>query len=183
MAHRKMTASTDEQITLRMAGLEDIPELSAMAGRIFQETYTGMMPEEDLRAYIGTAFSAGQIRSEWALPVSTFIIASCGLAWAGYAKINTRRRVERPEPGKYMEIERLYVLQKFHGKRIGTVLMDACSRYAGDNGIQTIWLNVWEHNTHAIEFYRRRNFEMADWSIFMRGNDAQKALWMKKNVY
>ncbi|HMH23018.1 MAG TPA: GNAT family N-acetyltransferase [Puia sp.] len=175
-----MNTSATEKISLQTAASGDLSGLAALAGTIFQETYTGMMPEEDLRAYIATAFSGEQIHSEWILPTSHFIIAFCGQALAGYAKISTRRRAERPEPGKYMEIERLYILQKFQGRKIGAALMDACVRLAGDQGFQTIWLNVWEQNTRAIGFYKRREFVLVDWSFFMRGKDRQKGLWMKR---
>jgi GNAT superfamily N-acetyltransferase len=153
-----------------------------MAGKIFWETFTGNMPEEDLLTYIMKAFSAEQFRTEWADPECTFLIAFDDGQWAGYAKINTRRRPERPEPEKYIEIERLYVLKEYHGRRIGAELMDACVRYALDNQFPMLWLNVWERNTRAIEFYLRRDFVFADSSVFMRGNDPQKALWMKKRL-
>lgn len=171
-----------EKISLRRADFADIPALSAMAGRIFQETFTGMMPEEDLQAYIVKALSPDQFQSEWTDPATTFIIASCGGEWAGYTKITTRRRPERPEPEGYIEIERLYVFKSYHGRGIGSRLMDSCVRHAASHGFQTLWLTVWERNTQAIEFYRRRDFEFVDWSIFMRGNDPQKALWMKKKL-
>jgi diamine N-acetyltransferase len=177
-----MANSTDEKISLRPAGPEDLPALAAIAGKIFWETFTGMMPEEDLQAYILTAFSKDQFQSEWTSPSNTFLLAFCGREWAGYAKISTSRRVERPEPEKYLEIERLYVLRKYHGRKIGAGLMYSCIRYALDNGVQTVWLNVWERNIQAIEFYQRWNFEFVDSSISMRGNDPQKALWMKKKL-
>lgn len=173
---------TQEKISLRAAGFADIPALSAMAGRIFHETFTGMMPEEDLQAYIVKALSPDQLHSEWTDPATNFIIASRGGEWAGYAKINTRRRPERPEPEGYIEMERLYVLKGYHGMGIGSLLMESCVRYAVDHGFKTLWLTVWERNTQAMEFYRRKGFEFVDWSIFMRGNDPQKALWMKKKL-
>jgi GNAT superfamily N-acetyltransferase len=167
-------------IHLRRAALEDLPALSAMAGKIFWETFTGKMPETDLQSYITQAFSPDQLHSGWSDPACIFIIALYKGQWAGYAKINTRRRTERPEPAPYIELERLYVLKACHGQGVGAALMDACVQHAVDHGFQTLWLNVWERNTQAIEFYRRRGFDHVDWSIFMRGDDAQKGLWMKK---
>src|SRR5882762_4902721 len=167
--------SINEIITLRMAVMEDMPALAAMAGKIFWETFTGKMPEEDLQTYIATAFSPDHIFSEYNDPASVFIIASYDGQWAGYAKINTRKRPERPEPERYIEIERLYILGEYHGRKIGAGLMDTCLQYARDHGFRAIWLNVWEKNTRAIEFYQRMHFTHVDWCIFMRGNDPQKA--------
>lgn len=167
-------------IVLREAVYEDLPALCAMAGEAFRDAYTGKMPEEDLQAYIAHAFSQAKVRTEWENAGNTFIIAVYGQEMAGYAKINTNPRPERQEAATYIELERLYLLTEFQGRQIGTILMEHCIRYATGLGFTTLWLNVWEHNTAAIKFYQRWNFEFVDWTIMMRGNDPQKALWMRK---
>jgi ribosomal protein S18 acetylase RimI-like enzyme len=45
-----------------------------------------------------------------------------------------------------------------------------------------IWLGVWEHNEHAISFYKKFGFEQFGDHIFMLGNDAQTDLLLKKNL-
>jgi GNAT superfamily N-acetyltransferase len=174
--------NTDKKISLRTPTNEDIPALAAMAGKIFWHTFTGMMPESDLQRYIATAFTPEQFLCEWMDIGNTFIIAFYDQQWAGYAKINTRKAAERREVEKYIEVERLYLLPEYQGHGIGPLLMDYCVHYAMDHGYDTLWLNVWARNTNAIDFYLRCGFEHVDWSIRMRGNDPQKALWMKKNL-
>lgn len=176
------TTPNEEQISVRPVQYEDIPSLSAMAGRLFWEAFTGKMPEADLLAYIAVAFTPEKMLIEWKEKNNTFLLAFFGQEQAGYAKINTSRRIERQEIEKYIEMERLYLFKQFHGKKIGAFLMNHCLQYAKDNGFDMIWLNVWERNTAAIEFYQRWGFQMVDWTIMMRGNDPQKALWMKKHL-
>ena len=176
------TISTGNKIHLRTAGYEDMPAVAELAGKAFWNTFTGLMPEKDLQNYIAGAFSAGQFRREWRDAGCIFILAFSDDVLAGYAKINTNRRKERPEADKYIELERLYLLKEFQGKKIGATLMQYCIRYARENGFNALWLNVWEQNIHALKFYQRRNFKIMDTSVMMRGNDPQKALWMKKEL-
>lgn len=177
---REEYTTTDLTIHLRKASAEDIPALCTMAGKAFRDAYTGKMPEEDLLAYIIKAFSYAQVLAEWQDAGNTFLLAFYGQELAGYAKINTNPRPERQETGKYIELERLYLLTEFQGRQIGTVLMEHSIRHATGLGYSALWLNVWEQNTAAIRFYQRWGFEFVDWTIMMRGNDPQKALWMRK---
>lgn len=177
---REMNTTTNSTIHLRNAKAEDIAALCALAGKAFRDAYTGKMPEEDLQAYIIKAFSQAQVFAEWQDAGNTFLLAFDGQELAGYAKINTNPRPERQETDQYIELERLYLLTQFQGRQIGTVLMEHSIRHATGLGYTALWLNVWEHNTAAIKFYQRWNFEFIDWTIMLRGNDPQKALWMRK---
>ena len=73
---------------------------------------------------------------------------------SGYAKISTQPKEERMDIEKYIEMERLYLLNRYRGRKIGALLMDYCIRHARGQGFDMLWLNVWERNTGAIEFYR-----------------------------
>lgn len=171
-----------QAINLRIAEEADIDALCQMAGKLFWEAFTGMMPEEDLLGYVSKAFTPEIFRKEMNNPHITFIIATYEDQWAGYAKLNTTNRKERADVIRYIELERLYLFKAFHGKRIGAALMDHSIILAEEKGYNTLWLNVWEQNHKAIQFYLSYGFEMVDQSIMMRGNDAQKALWMKKSL-
>lgn len=179
----EMSATTiDPLVQLRLVTAEDLPQLVAIAGPLFHEAYTGLMPEEDLITYVATAFTAEKMQAEWEIKENIFLLVTYGQEAAGYAKIGTRRRPERPEPEAYIELERLYLFNKFQGKKIGTALMNYSLQYARDRGYEVLWLNVWERNTGAFGFYQRWGFELVDWTIMMRGDDPQKALWMRKRL-
>jgi ribosomal protein S18 acetylase RimI-like enzyme len=171
-----------DKVNVREASDADIPALGVMAGKAFRDAYTGKMPEDDLLAYVGKAFSQEQLLAEWQDDQYLFLLAFYGQELAGYAKISTKARPERKEVDKYIELDRLYLLTAYQGQQIGKLLMEHCIGYAREHGFPELWLNVWERNTVAIQFYQRWGFEMIDWSIMMRGNDAQKALWMRKKI-
>ena len=174
------TITSDQPIHLCEVQIQDLPALSIMGGRLFHEAYTGMMPEQDLQEYVATAFSPEKVRAEFLQPGVTFLVAKYEGEWAGYAKLNTNKRKESKEVERFIELERLYLFKKFQGKKIGAQLMEYCLHFAKEKGFDTLWLNVWEQNKTAIGFYEKWQFEYVDWTIMMRGNDPQKALWMRK---
>jgi ribosomal protein S18 acetylase RimI-like enzyme len=81
-----------------------------------------------------------------------------------------------------IEIERIYVLQQYHDKKAGAALMAHCMEYATNNGYNTIWLGVWEHNHRAISFYKRWGFELFGSHPFILGDDHQTDVLMKKEL-
>lgn len=81
-----------------------------------------------------------------------------------------------------MEIERIYVLQKYQGKKIGQILYEKAIQIAHDKQVKYVWLGVWEQNLRAINFYKKNDFIEFDKHIFKLGNDAQTDIMMKKNI-
>ena len=60
--------------------------------------------------------------------------------------------------------------------------MRACLNEAEKRNCDTVWLSVWEHNTHAQIFYRKWGFVEAGTQIFQLGDDPQNDLLMKRPV-
>jgi len=78
-----------------------------------------------------------------------------------------------------MEIERIYVLQSMHGKRVGHLLLQTAISEAVASSMEFLWLGVWEQNVKAIQFYKRHGFVAFGTHVFMLGNDAQTDILMK----
>jgi len=54
-----------------------------------------------------------------------------------------------------MEIERIYVLAAYHGKKVGQILYDKAMQVAEEINSPFVWLGVWEKNPRAIRFYEK----------------------------
>lgn len=78
-----------------------------------------------------------------------------------------------------LEIERIYVLKDYHGKKIGQKLYEKAIEIAKEKDAKYIWLGVWEENHRAINFYQKNGFEVFDKHIFVLGNDEQTDIMMK----
>ena len=82
-----------------------------------------------------------------------------------------------------MEIERIYVLQAFHGTGLGQRLYDKAIEIALQYQLDYVWLGVWEENKRAIRFYEKNGFVTFSRHIFRVGEEEQTDLMMKKLLH
>ena len=54
-----------------------------------------------------------------------------------------------------LDIDDFCVRDGLRGQHVGTRLFDYCKQYAAQNGVDIIYLNVWEFNQSAAAFYER----------------------------
>ncbi|MBS1660127.1 MAG: GNAT family N-acetyltransferase, partial [Bacteroidetes bacterium] len=83
---------------------------------------------------------------------------------------------------KAIEIVQLYADLKMIGKGVGAALMEAALDVGRAEGMDWVWLGVWEENHRAIAFYRKWGFERFGEHVFFVGLDAQTDWWMKKKL-
>jgi ribosomal protein S18 acetylase RimI-like enzyme len=169
-------------ITLRRALLEDMQVIANLAATIFKETFSDMMPQEELHTYVAEAFSKNRITSELSNEKAIFIVAFLDQTLIGYAKLNVDKPPKGLDVEKALEMERLYILKAYHGYRAGSELMQYCIDYARNGQFAIVWLAVWEKNLKAIGFYQKWGFEQFGSQLFMRGNDPQLGLFFKKEL-
>ena len=81
-----------------------------------------------------------------------------------------------------MEVERIYVLQKYQGLKAGQALLNKSILLAKEKHLDFIWLGVWENNKKAIQFYEKNNFIVFDKHYFLLGTEKQTDLMMKLNL-
>jgi len=112
-------------------------------------------------------------------PNSEFYFALFDNKVIGYLKINFGQAQTELKDKKALEIERIYVLKKFHGKKVGQILYDTAFKIAKQTGANYLWLGVWEKNPRAINFYKKNGFVEFDKHIFKLGDDEQTDIMMK----
>jgi ribosomal protein S18 acetylase RimI-like enzyme len=78
-----------------------------------------------------------------------------------------------------LEIERIYVLKDFHGKKVGQLLFDKAITIAKAKHVAYVWLGVWEENKRALQFYTKNGFVEFDQHVFVLGDEAQTDIMMK----
>ena len=135
-----------------------------------------------MQAFLAKNFNEEAIRKEIKSAKNTFMIALVHKQVVGYAKLS--EATELPELGtiKHIEVSRLYASKEKIGSGVGKALMNECIECAKQKTKDVIWLGVWEHNQHAIQFYRRWGFEKFSEQTFVLGYDLQKDWLMKKDI-
>jgi ribosomal protein S18 acetylase RimI-like enzyme len=171
-----------EQIEIRLIGVGDVLVLQQLACQTFTETFAHCNTPENLSKYLEEKYSVETLGAELANPLSVFYIAACAGKVAGFLKLNTgAAQTELQEPDA-LEIERIYVLQEFHGKGVGQVLFDKAIAEAVNANCRYVWLGVWEENYRAIRFYTKNGFVKFDTHIFKMGDDEQTDWMMKRMI-
>ncbi|MEY4038429.1 MAG: hypothetical protein RIR67_739 [Bacteroidota bacterium] len=172
-----MTAIKIKKITLA-----DIVQLQEIGRQTFAETFSSTNTEENMKAYLEEGFSNAKLSAELDNPNSEFYFATLNNTVIGYLKINFGLAQTELKDDKALEIERIYVLQEFHGKKVGQLLYDQAIHLAKEKKADYVWLGVWEKNHRAIQFYTKNGFVEFDQHIFVLGDDEQTDIMMKLEI-
>lgn len=165
--------------TIRAISISDLPQLQKIGKTTFAETFTEHNTKEDLDKYLELSFSNEKLSSELNTPNSSFYFAEIEHNVVGYLKINFGASQTELKDNEALEIERIYVLQAFHGKKLGQALYEKAISIAKEMKVKYVWLGVWEQNNKAIQFYKKNGFVQFDTHIFKLGNDEQTDIMMK----
>lgn len=168
-----------ETIEIKRVSLNEIDQLQTIGKYTFYETFAISNTEENMKMYLENGFSIEKLTTQLSDDNVEFYFAKLGNKVIGYLKINFGASKSQFKEDNAMEIERIYVLKEFHGKKIGQILCDKAIEIAIQKKSDYVWLGVWEENGRAIRFYRKNGFREFGKRIFKLGNDEQKDLIMK----
>jgi diamine N-acetyltransferase len=100
----------------------------------------------------------------------------------GYIKLRWDRGAEFFPNDKNVELQRIYVLEKYWYKGYGKVLLDCAERFASERDCKWIYLVVWFENDVAIRFYERHEWQQFATKDFKFGNEIHHDIVMRKNL-
>lgn len=169
-------------ISITVANINHVSALNELSITTFCDAFGPDNSQEDMDKYVAEEMSIPKLTDELKDGNNIFFIAWMKDEMAGYAKMRLHKKPEELSANNPIEIERIYVLQKYHGQKIGTALMSHCINHALASKHDVLWLGVWEHNHHAIAFYNKWGFEIFGTHPFVLGNDHQTDLLMKKQL-
>ena len=168
-----------ENVEIIRASIKQIDKLQKIGHQTFYETFSSENTEEDMMKYLNDQFSTNKLKSQLTDNNSEFYFAMLENRVIGYLKINCGDSQTENINDLAFEIERIYVLREFHGKKVGQLLFDKAIEIAKQKEVDYVWLGVWEQNPRAINFYRKNGFVAFDKHIFKLGDDEQTDIMMK----
>lgn len=167
---------------IRECSVEDVKLLQKICSETFKETFEEENTEENLNQFLEEAYNLEKLTKELKdINSKTYLVFEDDEV-VGYLKLN--RGDAQTEDGyeNSLEVQRIYILKKCKGKGIGSELMKLSEEEAKKYGLSYIWLGVWEHNTAAIEFYKKNGFKKFSEHVFVLGDDRQTDYLMKKTL-
>jgi len=166
-------------VIIRPAFRLDLAALQAIGRKTFVETFADSNSAENLAAYLEEGFSVDKLGAELRNENSQFYFALQKEEVIGYLKVNWGDAQSEKQDPHALEIERIYVLQQYHGTQVGALLYQQALAIAKARKAPYIWLGVWEENPRAIRFYQKQGFVEFGEHIFQLGDDAQRDVLMK----
>jgi ribosomal protein S18 acetylase RimI-like enzyme len=154
---------SDTKLTIRPAKLGDEQALALVGAATFLETYAHMIPGTDLVTHCATKHSPETYAAWLRDPSVTIWLAETEiLAPVGYLVLTKATLpVEDPHPHD-LEVQRIYVLSRFHRTGMGNALMNLAISKAMSRGADRVVLGVHNENARALAFYKRQGFEIID---------------------
>ena len=153
--------------------VNDTETLLELSYDTFYEAFDAQNTAENMKAYSDSAFTAEKIRNELNNPDSRFYFIYSNNTPAGYLKVNVDSAQSEPMGHDSLEVERIYILQKYHKQGLGKELLNLSYDIARELNKNKIWLGVWEKNENAIGFYKKQGFKKTGSHSFFMGEDEQ----------
>ncbi len=169
-------------ITIRKADITEVELLTKLSITTFCDSYAHVNTKENLDKYLEDNMQSSILQSELEDNKNSFFFAYYNGCIAGYIKLRKGYVPTELLEAIPIELERIYVLKEYKGKKIGAAFIKYSEKYAMETGYNTLWLGVWEHNTNALKFYLHLGFEIFGSHVFLFGNDEQTDLLMKKVI-
>lgn len=140
-------------ITFTEATTADIPLLHTLGEKIFRQTYSHMLPEEQIQYMLRWMYSPENLENQMQNN-NTYYIVYYGETPCGY--IGIERQGER-----LFHLQRLYLDETFRGKNIGRLMMQKIFDHAHTQspGGATIELNV-NRDNKTVEFYKKMGWQI-----------------------
>jgi len=167
------------QIEIKKALQTDFEVIQTIGRQTFFETFADCNSEENMQKYLSESFSIDRLTNELNDPNVEFYLAIEANRPIGYLKINYGSSQTENLDNEALEVERIYVIKEFHGKKAGQLLYNKAMEIAIQRNAAYIWLGVWEHNEKAIRFYQKNGFVEFNRHNFILGNDVQTDIMMK----
>lgn len=169
-------------IEIKKATIEDLNTIKSLGKQTYTETFAKNNTPKNNAKYLNKNFNSNQLSIEISNTNSSFYLAYYENQPIGFLKTNQSDAQTEYFEEPTLEIQRIYVLQAFHGKKIGQLLLDVAIKIAKQLAVDFIWLGVWEENHKALHFYAKNGFVTFDKHVFVLGDDKQTDLLMKLEI-
>lgn len=168
-----------DSLNIRRVDVLEVEELRQISITTFTETFAKNNSEANMQQYLNDALSVEKLAHELSQTDSEFYFVLVDNHIAGYLKVNFGAQQTELHNLDAVEIERIYVLQQYHGKQVGQQLFNRAISVACQRNAPYLWLGVWEENHRAIAFYKKYGCTVFDKHVFVLGDDRQTDILMK----
>lgn len=149
---------------LRRASVADAGKLSIVGIATFLENFANDHDGDEVVSYLAESHSPDWYARALAEPgTAAWIVEEAAGCPVGYAML-VSAGVPGSDPETDIELKRIYLLSRWHGRGFGAKLYDAVEAEARARGARRMLLSVYVENHPAQRFYTARGFaRMGRW--------------------
>ncbi len=169
------------EISFRKPPTEDALRISLLFKQVYLQTYAKEGISHEFANFISKKFSPEAVaqnieRSDQSLLIAYFKDNPVGIAQVIHKSRCPIGNVEMPE------LDKLYVLERFHGKSIGHVLLKEIEKLVVRSGYKEICLEVYSKNPRAIAFYESKGYSTIGTVDFVMETNTYENFVMTKKL-
>ncbi|TDQ25625.1 GNAT family N-acetyltransferase [Tenacibaculum caenipelagi] len=169
-------------IEIRTASGKDI-EIIALLGRVtYSESHGHFIDNfSDLVKYNDEAFSIQKTKENLLDKNNIYFIMYADSFPVGYAKLVLHATIDCVAAKNVCRLERIYILNEFIGRQIGSKLLDACIQKATQQNFDELWLTTYIKNDKAIQFYQKQKFQrIGSYNFLVNGKGYENIVFSKE---
>ncbi|AQV92309.1 N-acetyltransferase [Cupriavidus necator] len=155
-----------DDLTIRLATQADAAAIAAVHALCWHQAYGELLPN-DLLANVTVESRLPARHRILADPSVACFVAASEAEVVGFADCGPCRGAEQECQG---EVYALYVLQSFHGRRVGLRLLSSCATDLARRGCSSMRLWSLEENARARKFYESTGGRLVDRRSSARGS-------------
>lgn len=171
-----------EYMNIKEISRADVPVLRELAIRIFVDTFSESNTPENMNAFLESDYRVECFEQDFNDDSARHFFIVDNETPVGYLRVRKNSEADHYLGTNTMEIHRLYVDKRFHGRNAGALLMQHALDIAKVRQVDWVWLGVWEKNLRALRFYEKWGFERFSEHVFQMGDDAQIDWLLKKKI-
>lgn len=169
-------------MNIRPAKLADASAFAQISAETFALACPPDTKPENLAAYIQSELNIQKFEHYLASPSKLFFTVEVDQATAGYLLLSIGDAPSQIKASKPLELQRIYVSQKYHGTGIAQALFQTALGHAMTSGHDTMWLGVSKHNARALTFYRKQGFVPIGKQSFPVGDEVHEDLILSRPI-
>ena len=132
---------------------QDLPVITLLAPEIWQDAYCKILSQEQIIYMLEMMYAPAKLQADFDNGVKFRLLDYQGRHIGFFAFF------ECGDDRTTIKLDKLYLHREFHGKGIGSLVLDHLTKCAADAGYAKIKLNVNKANAKAIRSYSRNGFK------------------------
>ncbi|RVU70689.1 MULTISPECIES: GNAT family N-acetyltransferase [Lactobacillus] len=168
--------------TIKQVKPADVAELQKISRETFKTTFDEYTAPDDMARFLKEDYETAKLLREINNPNSRFFFLMVQGEVAGYLKLNIGAAQTEDLKPNALEVERIYLRQRFQHQGLGLVLIKLAEKIAREEHYDYMWLGVYEHNLVAQKFYAKDGFKRVSEHTFQVGSDPQTDFLLVKKL-